>query len=208
MNGTLSEYMWRRFIEPLRERNRQSAQRHIAKLIEDGCEQGIAVTLEWAQRKEKAHREGTEFDEPTPTFIAVSSRYPVKLPKRATRTPILPADYLRWKYIEPLEYSSAVRDLRHKDNIRTIGRAEGIVATLDWLRQKEAAEWEGLLFDQPAPNPKSAVESLRFRYADKEESTRFVLPVAYFYYRFLDPTFQRWRAEGYALGYAELRLQV
>lgn len=208
MNATLSGYIWREIIDPLRERNRQAAQRHIATLVEEGCEQGIIVTLGWVDRKEKAHRQGIEFNEPTPTHVTAAVQYPIRLPKKSSVSPILPSEYLRWKYIEPLEYRYAVRDLRYKDNIRAIGRAAGIEATSDWMRQKEAAECEGVPFGQPAPNPKSVAERLQFRYMDKGEPPRFTFPVAYFYYKFIDPSFQRWRAEGYAVGYAEMKLQI
>ena len=210
MKTSPSGYIRHKFIESLRKRNRQSAQRHIIELMEDGCEQGIAVTLDWVRQKEKAQRKGIEFTDPKPTVASVSARYPIRLPKRPTGSAILPSDYFRLKYVEPLKYRNAVKDLRDKDQIGAIGRVEGIAATLDWMCQRERARREGIPFVLPVPNPKSATAKRQFNYSqypDKGDSARFILPVAYIYYRFIDPSFQRWRAEGYALGYAEAQLQ-
>ena len=211
MNTFLLGYIRHKFIEPLIEQNRLSAQRHIIELIEDGCQQSIAVTLDWVYQKEKAEREGFEFTDPPPTLASVTARYPIQLPKRPTGTAILPSDYLRLRYVEPLKHRNAVNDLCNRDKIRAIGRAEGIVATLDWMRQKERAQLEGMPFALPVPNPKSVTAKhwfQYFQYPNKGDSARFILPVAYIYYRFIDPSFQRWRAEGYALGYAEAHLQI
>ena len=211
MSTSFSKYIRHKLIEPLRERNRQMAQRHIFELIEDGCAQGIAVTLDWVPQKEEAQRKGIEFIEPSPTLASVAARYPIRLPKRPTGRAILPSDYIRLKYIEPLKYRNAMNDLRDKDKIRAIGRAEGISATLNWMHQKEKTQREGIPFVLPIPNPKSVTAKhwLRYRqYRDKNDSSRFILPVAYIYYKFIDPSFQRWRAEGYALGYVKARFQI
>ena len=200
---TSPSYIRQRFIEPLTEWNRDAAQRHVFKFVEEGCEQGIAVTLGWMRRKEEAELLGVQFTEPAPTAASVSALYPVQLPNRPTGAPILPSDYLRLKYVEPLKYRAAVRDLCNKDKIREIGRAEGIVEVLDWMLRKEKAKRESMPFTQPIPNPKSATAKCQLRYAQytrKGNPARFILPIAYIYYKFIDPSFQRWRAEGYARG--------
>ena len=208
---TSPSYIRQRFIEPLTERNRDAAQRHVLKFVEEGCEQGIAVTLGWMRRKEEAEFLGVQFTEPAPTTASVSALYPVQLPNRPTGAPILPSDYIRLKYVEPLKYRVAVRDLCNKDKMKAIGRAEGVAAILVWMRQKEKAQREGMPFTQPIPNPKSATAKCPLRYAQyprKGDTARFILPIAYIYYKFIDPTFQRWRAEGYAVAYAEARHKI
>ena len=65
---------------------------------------------------------------------------------------LLPADYLRQKFIEPLKE-------RQKEEGRAEGRAEGRVEgrvemreeILGWLQRKEEAEREGRDFNEPMP---------------------------------------------------------
>ena len=57
---------------------------------------------------------------------------------------ILPSDYLRYKFIEPLKQ-------RLKDEGEAKGRAEMRAEFEDWLRDKEEAEREGIAFDRPMP---------------------------------------------------------
>ena len=60
---------------------------------------------------------------------------------------ILPSDYLRHKYIEPLKQK------REKEKQRRIaeGRAEMRAEILEWMREKEEADREGIPFDKPMP---------------------------------------------------------
>ena len=60
------------------------------------------------------------------------------------RMVLLPADYLRQKFIEPLKE-------RQKEEGRAEGRAEMHELFLDWIRRKEEAEREGRPFDEPMP---------------------------------------------------------
>ena len=69
---------------------------------------------------------------------------------------LLPADYLRQKFIEPLKE-------RQKEEVRAQGRVEGRVEgriegrsemreeILNWLQRKEEAELEGREFNEPMP---------------------------------------------------------
>ena len=61
---------------------------------------------------------------------------------------LLPADYLRQKFIEPLKE-------RQKEEGRMEGRTEGRIEMraeiLEWLRDKEEAEREGREFNEPMP---------------------------------------------------------
>ena len=69
---------------------------------------------------------------------------------------LLPADYLRQKFIEPLKE-------RQKEEGRAEGRAEGHAEghtegrasmraeILEWLKDKEEAEREGREFNEPMP---------------------------------------------------------
>ena len=56
------------------------------------------------------------------------------------RMVLLPADYLRQKFIEPL-----------KERQKEEGREEMRVEFLSWLRRKEEAEREGREFNEPVP---------------------------------------------------------
>ena len=56
------------------------------------------------------------------------------------RMVLLPADYLRQKFIEPL-----------KERQKEEGREEMRVEFLSWLQRKEEAEREGREFDEPVP---------------------------------------------------------
>ena len=65
---------------------------------------------------------------------------------------ILPSDYLRYKFIEPLKQSlkdegEAIGIAKGEAQGRTEMRAE----ILEWLRDKEEAEREGRPFDEPMP---------------------------------------------------------
>ena len=64
------------------------------------------------------------------------------------RMVLLPADYLRQKFIEPLKERQ--KEEGRKEG-RTEGRREGIAEMLDWLRSKEEAEREGREFNDPMP---------------------------------------------------------
>ena len=57
---------------------------------------------------------------------------------------LLPADYLRQKFIEPLKE-------RQKEEGRAEGRAEMREQFLNWLRRREKAELEGREFNEPMP---------------------------------------------------------
>ena len=61
---------------------------------------------------------------------------------------LLPADYLRQKFVEPLKE-------RQKEEGRAVGRAEGRAEMreeiLGWLQRKEEAEREGREFNEPMP---------------------------------------------------------
>ena len=67
---------------------------------------------------------------------------------------ILPSDYLRHKYIEPLKQKREKEKQRRKElEQRRIaeGRAEMRAEILEWMREKEEAEREGIPFDEPMP---------------------------------------------------------
>ena len=56
------------------------------------------------------------------------------------RMVLLPADYLRQKFIEPL-----------KERQRDEGRAEMRAVIVDWMERKEKAERDGREFNEPMP---------------------------------------------------------
>ena len=68
------------------------------------------------------------------------------------RMVLLPADYLRQKFIEPLKERQKEEG---REEGRTEGRAEGRAAMrteiLEWLKDKEEAEREGREFKEPIP---------------------------------------------------------
>ena len=58
---------------------------------------------------------------------------------------LLPADYLRQKFVESRETE------RQKEEGREEGREEMRVEFLSWLQRKEEAEREGREFNEPVP---------------------------------------------------------
>ena len=60
---------------------------------------------------------------------------------------ILPSDYLRHKYIEPLKQEREKEKQRQKNE----GRTEMYAEILEWMREKEEADREGKPFDKPMP---------------------------------------------------------
>ena len=60
---------------------------------------------------------------------------------------ILPSDYLRHKYIEPLKREREKEKQRQKNE----GRSEMHAEILEWMREKEEADREGKPFDKPMP---------------------------------------------------------
>ena len=64
------------------------------------------------------------------------------------RMVLLPADYLRQKFIEPLKERQKEEG---REEGRTEGRAEMRVEFLSWLQRKEEAEREGREFNEPVP---------------------------------------------------------
>lgn len=60
------------------------------------------------------------------------------------RMVLLPADYLRQKFVEPLKE-------RQKEEGRAEGRTEMREEILGWLQRKEEAEREGREFNEPMP---------------------------------------------------------
>ena len=57
---------------------------------------------------------------------------------------ILPSDYLRYRFIEPL-----------KQSIFNRGKAEMHAEIVDWMERKAEHEREGKEFDEPMPSPDS-----------------------------------------------------
>ena len=61
------------------------------------------------------------------------------------RMVLLPADYLRQKFIEPL------KERQKEEGQKEEGREEMRVEFLSWLQRKEEAEREGREFNEPVP---------------------------------------------------------
>ena len=53
---------------------------------------------------------------------------------------LLPSEYVRYKFVEPL-----------KQRIFNEGKAEMRAEIMDWMREKEEADREGIPFDKPMP---------------------------------------------------------
>lgn len=64
------------------------------------------------------------------------------------RMVLLPADYLRQKFIEPLKERQKEEG---REEGRNEGRAEMRAEIVDWMERKEEAEREGREFDEPMP---------------------------------------------------------
>ena len=100
-------------------------------MVLNGCS-GCSRWLEWLEPIESATANGILYATAIVSFVEVG------------RMVLLPADYLRQKFIEPLKE-------RQKEEGREEGREEMRVEFLSWLQRKEEAEREGREFNEPVP---------------------------------------------------------
>ena len=111
----------------------------VATVVLNGCS-GCSRLLEWLEPIESATARGVLYATAIVSTIEV------------IRMVMLPADYLRQKFIEPLKE-------RQKEEGREEGRTEGLAegraemrAEFEaWLQRKEEAEREGREFNEPVP---------------------------------------------------------
>ena len=96
-------------------------------MVLNGCS-GCSRWLEWLEPIESATARGVLYATAIVSTIEV------------IRMVMLPADYLRQKFIEPL-----------KERQKEEGREEMRVEFLSWLQRKEEAEREGREFNEPVP---------------------------------------------------------
>ena len=107
----------------------------VATVVLNGCS-GCSRLLEWLEPIESATARGVLYATAIVSTIEV------------IRMVMLPADYLRQKFIEPLKERQKEEG---REEGRTEGRAEMRAEFEAWLQRREEAEREGREFNEPVP---------------------------------------------------------
>ncbi len=107
----------------------------VATVVLNGCS-GCSRWLEWLEPIESATARGVLYATAIVSTIEV------------IRMVMLPADYLRQKFIEPLKERQKEEG---REEGRTEGRAEMRAEFEAWLQRREEAEREGREFNEPVP---------------------------------------------------------
>jgi hypothetical protein len=107
----------------------------VATVVLNGCS-GCSRWLEWLEPIESATARGVLYATAIVSTIEV------------IRMVMLPADYLRQKFIEPLKERQKEEG---REEGRTEGRAEMRAEFEAWLQRREEAEREGRDFNEPVP---------------------------------------------------------
>ena len=107
----------------------------VATVVLNGCS-GCSRWLEWLEPIESATARGVLYETAIVSTIEV------------IRMVMLPADYLRQKFIEPLKERQKEEG---REEGRTEGRAEMRAEFEAWLQRREEAEREGREFNEPVP---------------------------------------------------------
>ena len=107
----------------------------VATVVLNGCS-GCSRWLEWLEPIESATARGVLYATAIVSTIEV------------IRMVMLPADYLRQKFIEPLKERQKEEG---REEGRTEGRAEMRAEFEAWLQRREEAEREGRQFNEPVP---------------------------------------------------------
>ena len=107
----------------------------VSTVLLDRCE-GCFDWQDWVELIKSSTANGILYATAIVSFVEVG------------RMVLLPADYLRQKFIEPLKERQKEEG---REEGRTEGRAEMRVEFLGWLQRKEEAEREGREFNEPVP---------------------------------------------------------